>query len=404
MEEPKVNEITSNNKGPAAEPDIYARHWFCAALLPNGTTYRKDAESPALFKEILNEAVIAWVDCWLDNFEKDALDAALQLGFNKEMVSPLINQPNENYQDFGTEMGVKLASVQVKQFDVTIHPLLLLLNKNFILTIHPRSIDRRFQRLRRYSDPFLKKIPIAAVPEDRLTMLLLRITDETNERNFEHLRQIEDYSDELSKDMMNPSTPRETLGPKIYEMKHALVVYLNALWQTVDVFHALRYGDAELITDNVRLLHRMSLQSDDVNHQISLAEHMSDVMASGLEVLQTIYNNQLQALNNRLSRVITYLTVIGTAILVPNTIATVMGTSAFDLQPDDMWWYVTMLAAVTIISTLCVWTWVRRMGWSRTMDASVKEFGKETQTAPTRKPSRKRINVKKRQRPVTPGQ
>ena len=396
MEETKNNGIPNNNKVPAIEPDIYTRHWFCAALLANGTTYRKDAESPSVFMDILKDAVIAWVDCWTDDFEKNAIDAGIQLGFSKELVTPLVTEQHENYEDFGKEMGIKMASVQVKQFDVTLHPLILLLSKNFILTIHPRSIDRRFQRLRRYADSFLKKIPIAAVPEDRLTMLLLRITDETNERNFEHLRQIEDYSDELNKDMMDPATPRETLGPKIYEMKHALVVYLNALWQTVDVFHALRYGDAELITDNVRLLHRMSLQADDVNHQISLAEHMSDVMASGLEVLQTIYNNQLQALNNRLSRVITYLTIIGTALLVPNTLATVFSSSAFDLQPDDMWWYATMLAAATILSTWLVWLWVRKMGWTRRMDTSVKNFGVEL-NPDVKKRSRKRIKTRKQE-------
>jgi magnesium transporter len=401
MEEPKKNEIINNSKGPTVEPDIYSKHWFCAALLPSGTTYRKDAESPESFKDILKDAVIAWVDCWTDDFEKNAVDAALQLGFGKEMVGPLVNQQIENYQDFGTEMGIKLASVQVRQFDVTIHPLLLLLNKNFILTIHPRSIDRRFMRLRRYADTFLRKIPLTAVPEDRLTMLLLRITDESNERNFEHLRQIEDYSDELNKDMMDPATPRETLGPKIYEMKHALVMYLNALWQTVDVFHALRYGDADLITDNVRLLHRMSLQSDDVNHQISLAEHMSDVMASGLEVLQTIYNNQLQALNNRLARVVAYLTVAGTALLVPNTIATIMGSSAFEMHPDDQWWYISMLVGSTVISTYLVWLWVRRMGWTRGMDVSVKDFGKAAMPAAQKRPARKRIKIKKQQRPAS---
>jgi len=363
--------------------------------LPSGTTYRKDAESPAVFKDILKDAIIAWVDCWTDDFEKNAIDAGIQLGFSKELVTPLVIEQHENYEDFGNEMGIKLVSVQVKQFDVTIHPLILLLSKNFILTIHPRSIDRRFQRLRRYADAFLKKIPVTAVPADRLTMLLLRITDETNERNFEHLRQIEDYSDELNKDMMDPATPRETLGPKIYEMKHALVTYLNALWQTVDVFHALRYGDAELITDNVRLLHRMSLQAEDVNHQISLAEHMSDVMASGLEVLQTIYNNQLQALNNRLSRVITYLTVIGTALLVPNTLATIFSSSSFNLQPDDMWWYVTMLIASTILSTWLVWLWVRKMGWTRRMDTTVKNFGIEVKAETKKKPSRKRVKAKK---------
>jgi magnesium transporter len=377
MEEIKNNGIINNTKGPTVEPDIYSGHWFCAALLASGTTYRKDAESPAVFKDVLKDAVIAWVDCWTDNFEQNALDAAIQLGFSKELIVPLITEEHENYVDLGKEMGIKLASVQVKQFDVTIHPLILLLSKNFILTIHPRSIDRRFQRLRRYADTFLKKIPLAAVPEDRLTMLLLRITDETNERNFEHLRQIEDYSDELNKDMMDPATPRETLGPKIYEMKHALVTYLNALWETVDVFHALRYGDAELITDNVRLLARMNLQAEDVNHQISLSEHMSDVMASGLEVLQTIYNNQLQALNNRLSRVITYLTIIGTALLVPNTIATIMGSSAFDMKPDDRWWYLTLLFTATTFATWLTWRWVRKMGWTGKMDTSVKDFGKD---------------------------
>ena len=397
MEEIKSNGITNNIKVPGIEPDIYTRHWFCAALLANGTTYRKDAESPSVFMDILKDAVIAWVDCWTDDFDKNAIDAATQLGFSKELITPLVTEQHENYQDFGKEMGVKMASVQVRQFEVTIHPLIMLLSKNFILTIHPRSVDRRFQRLRRYADSFLKKIPIAAVPEDRLTMLLLRITDETNERNFEHLRQIEDYSDELNKDMMDPATPRETLGPKIYEMKHALVVYLNALWQTVDVFHALRYGDAELITDNVRLLARMNLQSEDVNHQISLAEHMSDVMASGLEVLQTIYNNQLQALNNRLSRVITYLTIVGTALLVPNTIATIMGSAAFDLNTDDQWWYITLLVGSTLVATYLVWLWVRKMGWTRGMDASVKTFGMDTNPETKKKRTRKRIKTKEQQ-------
>jgi magnesium transporter len=377
MEEIKNNGINNNIKAPGAEPEIYAKHWFCTSVSTAGITYKKDAESPDEFRDVLKDAAIAWIDCWTDNFEKDLPDAALQLGFSKELIAPFIADQYENYQDLGTEMGIKMASVQVRQFAVTIHPLMLLLSKNFVLTIHPRTVDRRFMRLRRYADTFLKKIPLTAPPEDRLTMLLLRLTDETNQRNFEHLRQIEDYSDELNKDMMNPAMPREDLGPKIYEMKHALMTYLNALWQTVDLFHALRYGDAELITDNVKLLARMNIQADDVNHQIALSEHMADVMASGLEVLQTIYNNQLQSLNNRLARVVTYLTIIGTALLVPNTIATILGSSAFDMQPDDRWWYITLLVTATALATWFTWLWVRKMGWSRSMDTSVKNFGKD---------------------------
>jgi len=125
------------------------------------------------------------------------------------------------------------------------------------------------------------------------------------------------------------------------------------------------------------------------------------VMASGLEVLQTIYNNQLQALNNRLARVMAYLTVAGTALLVPNTIATIMGSSAFEMHPDDQWWYIGMLLGSTVISTYLVWLWVRRMGWTRGMDVSVKEFGKAAATAVPKQPARKRIKRKKQRRPVS---
>jgi magnesium transporter len=157
--------------------------------------------------------------------------------------------------------------------------------------------------------------------------------------------------------------PRETLAPKIYDMKHALITYLDALWQSVDVLHALRYGDAELITDNPKLLARMNLLAEDVNRQIGLAEHLSEVLASGLEVLQTIYNNQLQVLNNRLALVMTYLTIVGTAVLVPNTLATIFSNSAFDMKSDDIGWYVTLLVVSTVASTWLVYWFLKKRGW-----------------------------------------
>jgi len=57
---------------------------------------------------------------------------------------------------------------------------------------------------------------------------------------------------------------------------------------------------------------------------------MSNVLSSGLEVRQSIYNNQLQNLNNRYALVTAYLTVLGTGFLVPNTIATIMGNGIME--------------------------------------------------------------------------
>jgi magnesium transporter len=90
---------------------------------------------------------------------------------------------------------------------------------------------------------------------------------------------------------------------------------------------------------------------------------MSEVLASGLEVMQTIYNNQLQALNNRLALVMTYLTIVGTAVLVPNTLATIFGNSAFEMGPKDIPWYAALLVISTVVATALTYFWVKKQGW-----------------------------------------
>ncbi len=345
-----------------SEPEITQKRWFCVALSPSGTIYKGGAESATSFLEILDSATIAWIDYVTPDFDKDAVNAAVQLGFSNELGSYLVGGELSTYQDFDIEMGIKIPSVQVRQLEVQPYPLLLLLRKNFILTIHPLNIDRRFNRLRRYSETFLKKIPIDANNPDKLTLLLMRIIDENNDRNFEHLREIEELGDKLNESMIDPYIPRAQLGPEIYNMKHALITYLNSLWDTVHVLHTLRYGDAELISDDQKLLDKLGILYEDVNRQIGLAEHMSEVLASGLEVLQSIYNNQLQVFNNRLTYLVTYFTIVGTALLVPNTLATAMSDPVFNLGTKDQWWYWILMIGSTVLATIGIYIWIRKLG------------------------------------------
>jgi len=344
----------------------FDKRWFCIAICHDGSIFMDDADTPARFLEILQNAIIAWIDFRTRDFEKDARIAATQLGFSDQLTSSLLGEMHILYEDLDTEVGMKLPSIQIRAYeypDVQPHTTLLLLQKNFILTIHTLEVDRRFSRLRRYSNKILQRIPTEESPKNKLTLLLLRIIDQNNDRNFEHLRQIEEQGDELNKKLMDPQTPRNILGPQIYGMKHALITYLDALWVTIDVLHDIRYGDAELLTDEPELLERVGLLAEDVNRQIGLAEHMSEVLASGLEVLQSIYNNQLQVMNNRMSLIITYLTIVGTAVLVPNTIATIFGVTAWELGHEDIGWYIAVLVISTIIATGLVFWWVKKKGW-----------------------------------------
>jgi magnesium transporter len=346
--------------------ETYEKRWFCVALGNDGSVFIDDADSPLHFLEVLSKASIAWIDFRTTDFQKDVQTAPMQLGFSKQLIASLTGESRLLYEDLGNEMGIKLPSIQIrrdKQLDVQAHPTLLLMQKKFLMTVHTTLVDRRFTLLRRYSEKILKRIPIEGLQEDKLTLLLIRVIDQNNDRNFEHLRQIEEEGDELNKSLMDPETPRNMLGPQIYDMKHSLINYLNALWESVDVLHDLRYGDADLISDDPRLLERVGYLGEDVKSQIGLAEHLSEVLASGLEVLQSIYNNQLQLFNNKLAMIMTYLTVLGTAVLVPNTLATIFGSSAFALTPDDIWWYVIVLVGSTLVATGLAFWWMRRSGW-----------------------------------------
>jgi magnesium transporter len=356
--------------------EILQRRWFCMGLDASAKTFKQEAESPTNFQEILNQSTIAWVDYITDDPMKDLPVVAAQMGFSEAFISNLSCCEQLNYQDFDTEMWLSFPSIQIRGTDVKAYPLIVLIRKNLVFTLHVRLVDKRFIRLRRYSEAILRKIPTDIKPEDRLTVLLSRILEANNDSNFRHLRVIEEFGDDLNRDLMDKDVDKAILGPKIYEMKHALIIYLNALWESVDVLQGIRYGDAELLTDDPKLVNFFSVMVEQVKNQIGLSEHMSEVLASGIEATQAIYNNQLTiannqltisnnrltVLNNRFSKLVAYLTIVGTALLIPNTIATMLGNSVWTIGPDFLPMYAALMIIATAVGSLLMWVWIKRAG------------------------------------------
>ena len=339
---------------------VFEEKGFCAVL--QGTETRKKASrNVADFIGMINTAQVAWIDFIVEDFDREAFAIAKSLGFTELLVRNLLKDPKGGYEDFENEMGLLVPAIHIKGFEVVIDMLLILISEKVIVTLHTTEV-KRFFRVRRYAETLLRKIPSKKLQKDKITHLLIRIIDENNTKNFDYLRGIEEQGDRLSKELADPKSSREIIGPRIYDMKHALIVYLGGLWATVDTLNALRYGDAELLTDDPKILNRINGLIGEVNSQIGLAEHLSEVLASGLEVLQSIYNNQLQLLNNRLALLVAYLTIIGTALLVPNTIATVAGNPAFSFTSADLPWYLATIGLSTILATIVSWWAVRRMG------------------------------------------
>jgi magnesium transporter len=375
QEQVQTAQTRFSNNGPSSL-EVLPKRWFLTGLEPSGKTIRQEAETPAGFMDILNYSTITWVDYITDDPVKDLPIVAAQMGFSEALIANLNIRDQLNYSDFDNEMWLTFPAIQIRGNDVKTYPLVILMRKNLVFTFHVRLVDKRFLRLRRYSATIIRKIPIDIKQEDMLTILLSRILDANNDSNFRHLRMIEEFGDDLNRDLMDRNVDKSILGPKIYEMKHALIIYLNGLWESVDVLQAIRYGDAELLTDDPKLVNLFSAMVDQVKNQIGLSEHMSEVLASGIEATQAIYNNQLTIANNQLtisnnrltirnnnlSKLVAYLTIVGTAILIPNTIATVLGNSVWTIGPDFLGAYLALMVVATLVGSLLMWVWVKKAG------------------------------------------
>lgn len=337
--------------------DVPKKKAVAVTLPPGSKPFKLYGDTADEILPKIQGSSLTWVNFTVKDVEKDGTQVATAFGFTESMVPTLLKGYFTNFEDRDVELGILLPAVRVKKVDFQCFPLLILVKKNLVLTIHSEDVSRLIN-FARYAEAFVRKLPENMLPEDKLTTMLCRIIDENNNRNFEQLREIEDQADWLSESLLDMKAERSMLGKSIYEMKHTLIVYLNTLWRTLDVLNNLRYGDADVITDNPKVLAKVNLLVVDVTQQISLSEHMSEVLASGLEVLQSIYNNQLQVLNNRMALAMTWLTILGTAVLVPNTLATIGGL--LPLEGSSLTWFLYVILFSTLASTLLAWWWVSK--------------------------------------------
>jgi len=396
---------------------------FCFTLARSGTQSKRSSHLEDFFP-LIEQASITWLDVKLEDFEKETVETGIKIGFSELLVKQLLTRLGDGtrfqggYEDHDTELGLLLPAIGVKGFDITINPVLMLLKKNLLVTIRSNK-THVFRNFHRYAEAFLKRLPQNLKQVDWLTLMLIRIVDENNERNFEQLQEIDKGSEDLTKDLRSDSIVRSAVGDEIYQMKLTLVRYLSCLWGTSDTLNSLRYGDADLMSDDAQVLDKISMLIREVRDQLSLAEHLSEVLASGLECLQSIHNNELQdrnnllqdknnllqgknnkladinnklqeknnllqeknnklqeysnrltllnnrlsVLNNRITLLAAFLAILSAGFIVPNTIATVMSqTNIFIFSPADMGWYLALIAASTIVTTVSVWLWVKRKG------------------------------------------
>jgi magnesium transporter len=317
-----------------------------------GISKHYDTELPRAI-ELARKGVLSWVDHTASDL-KGAADVAMRFGFSQALMGSLMSEKLSEYVDLDSELGLKIPSVRVERPEPEIEPTYFLVRDNLILTIHGMEASHMLQ-FTRYADIILRKMNRSVTLSERRTMFLIRLLDENCNDHFDQLRFIEDHADAVGYELSEMNAPIRDVGKRIFQVKHITIVYLSTLWHLLDVINSLRYGDADLIDDNQKILGKMNLMSEDVSRQVELSEVMSEVLVSGMDVLQALYSNQLLIVSNRMVLALTWMTVLGTALLVPNTLATIFAY-VIGLDFDLMIWSVlVIIMATATMSSLAYW-------------------------------------------------
>ncbi|MEE6245929.1 MAG: CorA family divalent cation transporter [Thermoproteota archaeon] len=303
----------------------------------DGTLKRHPNTEIELINSKLKEFSMSWIEFVVEDVSSDAEEIVSKLKIQLDSNS-VLNGYYSNYEDIGNLLGVTIPLVQIKGGHVSPSPVLIYVSENSIISIHDEGAER-MMNLSASSEGFLKNLPNKEgdLPE-RLSILLARIIDEISERNYDTLRVLVERAQSIELELgSEKSVTAKEVSLEMSKIKRAILTFLSAVWATHTTIHSLRYGDAAVLTDRPELLSRFDIVLDDINRQIQLAEQILELLSTGVNVIQT-------QLTNRLSTIILWLTVIGTAVLVPNTLATI-----FAIVPDSHLLFREM--AITIILT-----------------------------------------------------
>ncbi|MDQ1279317.1 MAG: magnesium transporter [Thermoproteota archaeon] len=208
---------------------------FCISLSERGTQ-SQHSNSYEDFLPLLEQSSITWADIKVDNIPKEIIEIADKFGFSHGLGKQLFAGSTDGrhfqggYEDLDTEMGLLFPVIRTEDFNITIKPLMIFLKRGLVLTVRNRDIHI-FHNLHRYAKTFFKKLPKNLQPIDWLSLILIRIIDENNKRNFEQLQEIDESSGDLTRNFKSDTPFRTDFGEKIIEMKHALITYLSGLWK-----------------------------------------------------------------------------------------------------------------------------------------------------------------------------
>jgi magnesium transporter len=325
-----------------------------AGISTQGSSFKLSNIKPEEILSVSSSCTLSWTECIVDDIPESAREVTKALGITLD-PSILLGSYLSGYEDRGDILGLMFPIVMFVGSKVRATPMLIYLAKDHIVTIQDEQAGK-ILRLSDYSSSFFRKLPTG--PEDwaeRQTILLIRIIDEVSEHNFTVLRMIVESAEQIEIDLAGLRQIPRDLTIEMSNIKTSVMRFLNSIWATHTTVHSLRYGDPDMVSDNDAILSKFDVILAGLERQIDTAEHVLEVLTAGMNVLQT-------EVSNKLGSFLLWLTVVGTAVLVPNTLATIYG--AFPSSEADALPRLLVLAFATAGATYGSY-WTVRKWWQK---------------------------------------
>ncbi|MEO9277941.1 MAG: CorA family divalent cation transporter [Nitrososphaera sp.] len=321
-----------------------------AGLQPDGVPFKTPSVDLTEAVRVATGGHLTWIECVVDNIVEETPKILEKLSIGMD-PSLLLSGYVSSYEDRGDTLGIMIPFVVPGNNTTQTAPLLIFIKKDLVLTIHD-DYGGKITRLYNYAPTLLRKLP--KEPDnwtDRQTLLLARIIDEISESNFSILRLIVERAEQFEIDLAGSRQVTRDISLELSNMKTSILTFLNAVWATYDTVHNLKYGDAEMMSDNESILAKFEIILGRLDRQIQMSENIMQMAATGANVIQTEVTNKVTVL-------IIWWTVAGTAELVPNTIAT-----AFGLYPNHeaiFWPIISIIVGSAAVATTVAYMYVRK--------------------------------------------
>ncbi|SHO46183.1 putative CorA-like Mg2+ transporter protein [Nitrosotalea sinensis] len=320
------------------------------AGMQEGVPFKKPAVELDELPAITSSGHLTWIECVVDNIIEETPKILNKLSISMD-PSVLLSGYVSSYEDRGDMLGLMIPFVVPGNNTTLTAPILIFMKKDLIVTIHD-DYGGKIARLYNYAPTVLRKLPKEADSwADRQTILLARIIDEISEANFSILRLIVERAEQFEIDLAGSRQVTRDISLELSSMKTSLLTFLNAIWASYDTVHNLKYGDADLVSDDEVILAKFEVILGRLDRQIQMSENVMQMVATGANVVQTEVTNKVTIL-------IIWWTVAGTAELVPNTIATVFG-----LYPNHetvFWPIVATVVGSAAVATAVAYFYVRK--------------------------------------------